>query len=531
MFIRVFAMTAIALLIVNCSGIAEDDVLTAVVVADGDEQSLTFSSIITVAELLSSANIVLGAQDRVSHPLTLPIVDEMRVTVRRVRETQVCQRESLPFERVLVTYEAIPPGEEQLARAGANGEKETCYRSILEDNVETDRIPVGQPIILEKPEAEIVYVGPSNPVPDLLIPGRLSYINNKTAWTMHGNTAEKRMLSATDALDSLVFAQNSQGTHLIFTSEPDTTGEFLNELWLLDFNYSERPIKLAPSDVLFADWRPGTANLIAYSTAEVGQGGVAWRSLNNLWLMQIDRLSGAALSIEEIIAEGMGGNLGWWGTTFRWSPPGDQMAWANAEAVGIVDFELKRLIPLLEFAVFDTSQSWVWVSSLSWSHDNRFFTSVRHGRPLGSEPPEASPVFDLAVIRADGAFTSVVRGSVGMWSGPAYSPGVPGSSIGTEEGYLGWLQARAPHNSNNTEYDLMVADRDGSNQRRLFPAAGHPGIRRSNSGFSDQSITWSPDARFIALIYQGNLWLIEIQSGVGHQITFDGGASHPVWNG
>ena len=77
----------------------------------------------------------------------------------------------------------------------------------------------------------------------------------------------------------------------------------------------------------------------------------------------------------------------------------------------------------------------------------------------------------------------------------------------------------------------MVADRDGSNQRRLFPAADQPGVRRVNSGFSANALTWSPDARFIALIYQGNLWLVEIPSGAGHQITFDGGASHPVWTG
>lgn len=531
MFMRFVVIAAIAVVLVNCSGPAQDDLITAVVVADGDERTLTFSSSITVEELLSSANIKLGVQDRVSHPLTLPIVDEMRVTVRRVREIQVCQRESLPYETVVVAYEAIPPGEEQLARAGKDGVQESCYRSIQEDNVETDRVPLRQPIILEEPQDEIINVGPSDVVPNLSIPGRLSYINNRAAWTIQGNTTDKRLLRATDGLDSLVFAQNSQGTHLIYTREVNANAEFLNELWLLDYSFDSRPIKLAPSDVLFADWRPGTANMVGYSTGEAGQGGGAWRSLNNLWLMQIDRLSGAARSIEEIIPERSGGSFGWWGTLYRWSPKGDQMAWASAEATGVVDFERKLLIPLLEYAAFDTSQAWVWLSSLSWSPDSRFIVSVRHGRPLGSEPAVTSPVFDLAVTRADGAFAAVVRDSVGMWSGPAYSPGVPSPSASSEEGYLSWLQARTPHNSNNSEYDLMIADRDGSNQRQLFPAAGEPGIRKSNSGFSAQAITWSPDASTIALIYQGNLWLVEIESGAGDQITFDGGASRPVWTG
>ena len=125
----------------------------------------------------------------------------------------------------------------------------------------------------------------------------------------------------------------------------------------------------------------------------------------------------------------------------------------------------------------------------------------------------------------------VVSSSVGMWSGPSFSPWLPGETASREAGYLAWLQARDPHNSNNSEYDLIVADRDGSNQRLLFPAPGQPGIRRTNSGFSAQALTWSPDGRLIALIHQGNLWLVEVQSSAAHQITFDGGASRPVWTG
>jgi hypothetical protein len=42
-------------------------------------------------------------------------------------------------------------------------------------------------------------------------------------------------------------------------------------------------------------------------------------------------------------------------------------------------------------------------------------------------------------------------------------------------------------------------------------------------------LAWSPDARQIALIYQGNLWVVDAESQVAHQLTLDGGASHPVW--
>lgn len=531
MLIRVFIIVGFAIVMASCNGFGEEDVISAVVVADGDERTLTFSSIVTVEELLSSADVTLGERDRVSHLLSLPIVDDMRVTVRRVRESQVCLRERLPFERILVPYEAIPPGEERLARAGQDGLKESCYRAILEDNVETERMLLRQPIVLQEPQDELIYVGPSNPVPNLRIPGRLSYINNRAAWTIRGNTAEKRLLSAAEGLDSLVLSQNPQGTHLLYTKAAGATGEFLNELWLLDFSFDSRPVKLPPGDVLFADWRPGSSNVIAYSTAEAAVGGIGWKALNNLWLMQIDRISGTALTIEEIIPEHSGGSYGWWGTDYRWSPLGDQMAFANPESVGVIDFERKRLVTLHNYAAFDSSQSWIWLTSLSWSPDSRFLASIKHGSPLGSEPPESSPVFDLAVTRADGQISAIVSSSVGMWSGPSFSPRLPGGTAAGQGGYLAWMQARDPHNSNNSEYDLIVADRDGSNQRRLFPATGQPGLRRTNSGFSANALTWSPDARFLALIYQGNLWLVEILSDAANQITFDGGASRPVWTG
>ena len=492
MLMRVFAVVAVAIVMAGCSGPTEDDFISAVVVADGDEKMLTFASIITVEEMLSSAGINLGARDRVSHLLSLPIADGMRVTVRRVRETQDCLRENLPYERTLVAYEAIPPGEERLARAGRDGMKESCYRIVLEDNVETERTLIRQPIVIQQPQDEIVYVGPSNLAPNMQISGRLSYINNGTVWTILGNAAQKRLLSATEGLDSLVLSQNSRGSHLLYTATAGATDEFLNELWLLDFSFDTRPVKLPPGDVLYAEWRPGSSYEIAYSTAEAALGGLGWRALNNLWLMQIDPLSGRARSIEEIVPESRGGAFGWWGTAYRWSPQGDQMAWANPESVGVIDFERKRLVPLADYAAFDSSQSWVWLSSLAWSHDSRFVASVTHGSPLGSEPPESSPVFDLAVTRADGAISAIVRSSVGMWSGPSFSPRLPGAEVAGEQGYLAWMQARYPHNSNNSEYDLMVADRDGSNQRRLFPAAGSARGAQGQLGIQRERLDLEP---------------------------------------
>ena len=285
-------------------------------------------------ETLAGASIVLGEQDRVSHPLSLPVADGMRITVRRVREERKCFRERLAFERRQVAYEGIAPNAEQVVRSGKNGTIETCYVIRFEDEIETERNALGQPIVVEEPLDEIVYVGPDQQVEDMPIPGRLSYINNGIVWTIQGNAVNKHPLKSTGDLDSLVFTQNSAGTRLIYSSRAADSDELLNRLWMVDFAAPSRPIELPPSDVLFAEWKPRSNDVIAYSTAERGLGSAAWKALNNLWLLQIDLESGRAKSIKAIISESPGGSFGWWGAAYRWSPGGDRLAWVNAEALG-----------------------------------------------------------------------------------------------------------------------------------------------------------------------------------------------------
>ena len=501
------------------------------VIADGQQREIVLPSQATVEDLLASANITLGERDRVSHPLTLALTEGMRVTLRRVREEQICQREALPFQRVYLPYEGIPPGQERLARPGRDGAQESCFRIVIEDDVETGRIALGSPIVLAEPQDELIYVGPSRQAEAMAIPGRLSYINHGRAWTIKGNTTQKRALETGSSLDSLVFSQNRAGAALLYTVGMDEDQDFINELWMISLDEGATPLKLPATDVLYAEWRPTSSSVFAYSTGESGPGSAPWKSLNNLWLMQIDRATGLALSIDEIISERGDQALGWWGTSYRWSPRGDRLAWVRAGAMGIVDLEERRLVTLADYAPVQTAQAWVWLSTLSWSHGGNLIASAMHGAPRAGEPAETSPVFDLMVTSADGRFSALLRRSVGMWAGPAFSPNIAQPDAEYARGYLAWLRSRQPLDSLNAEHDLMIADRDGSNERRLFPPENQPGIRSSDSGLNRQDLAWSPDARFIALIYQGDLWLVEVESGAGHQITFDGGATHPVWTG
>ena len=526
---RFALLVCVACTLFGCRSAADEKSIDVTLIVDGVEQTYSFAQDLTVDQVLASAQIELGPRDRTSHPIVSQIEDGMLLTIRRVHEKQVCEQQEIVYQRKLVAKEGVAADEQRFGQSGKAGIQEVCYRVTFEDDVEAERILLGLPTIVREPVDEIVYVGPAEEAEPVSIPGRLSFINHGNAWTIKDNVINKRPLTTGQNLDSLVFHQRDDGARLIFTSETDETDAFFNELWLIATDGDAEPTRMTPSDVLFAEWRPRINNEIAYSTGESRVGTAGWKALNNLWLMSIDLESGRTLSIEEAVPESAGGLYGWWGTHFAWSPYGDKMAWVRADGIGLVDFEQKRLKSLVTYAVFHSSATWVWLSPVSWSHDNQLIASIVHGAPLGDEPSEKSPIFDLAVTSADGRFSAPVRISAGMWAAPSFSPNTAPPGADFSAGYLAWLEAREPFNSMNGAYDLILADRDGSNQRLLFPSPGAAGIRKSDFGLTAKDLAWSPDARFIALIYQGDLWLVEVKTAATYQVTFDGESSNPVW--
>jgi hypothetical protein len=95
---------------------------------------------------------------------------------------------------------------------------------------------------------------------------------------------------------------------------------------------------------------------------------------------------------------------------------------------------------------------------------------------------------------------------------------------------VAYLQATFPTQSESSPYRLMVMDRDGSNQSEVFPASGSPGIEpQSNWG------AWSPQPmgtqnnHTLAVLYQGNIWLVDTITGEYWQITGDGRISRLDW--
>jgi Tol biopolymer transport system component len=247
--------------------------------------------------------------------------------------------------------------------------------------------------------------------------------------------------------------------------------------------------------------------------------------------MRIDPITGVEIDIEPIIdrSNGGGGLLGWWGTQYQWSPNGQYLAWIRADSVGLVDLETGDLglsQPLLNFPLYSVSGEWSWRTTVSWSPDSTLLIATIHGPPVGSEREEFSPVFNIAATSVDHTFTVNIVERAGIWSSPRYSPEIQEPESPFVTGYIAFLRARNWESSVSGEYDLVVADRDGSNARIIFPEEGRPGLVAQQFA---QDFTWSPDGRQLAFIYQGNLWMVDVESGVAHQLTLDGGASKPVW--
>jgi hypothetical protein len=155
--------------------------------------------------------------------------------------------------------------------------------------------------------------------------------------------------------------------------------------------------------------------------------------------------------------------------------------------------------------------------------------TVEHAAPPGIASPDESQVFDLAAIPLQGGPPVQLVSNVGMFSYPAASP-FQTLSTGEATYQIAYLQAIFPTQSEISRYHLVVMDRDGSNRRVLFPPEGEPGL-------DPQQINWSPaplsDDRglAIALIYQGNLWLVDSNSGQAQQITGDELVGRVVWKG
>jgi resuscitation-promoting factor RpfB len=155
--------------------------------------------------------------------------------------------------------------------------------------------------------------------------------------------------------------------------------------------------------------------------------------------------------------------------------------------------------------------------------------TVDHVSLAGSASPEESPLFDLTAIPLVGGAPVRLVSQSGMFSYPMPSP-LQTLSSGENDYQIAYLQSIFPTQSETSRYRLAVMDRDGSDRRVLFPAEGSPGII-PQIGWG----AWSPekfestDSYNLAVIYQNNLWMVDVYGGEARQITGDDLVSRVDW--
>jgi len=523
--VRFFVCLLLGLLLAACNtAIGAADSLQVTLHVDGADQSLTLPAGSTVQSAIQSAGILTSTLDRVEPPPYTVLTNGDRIEVIRVREEFDVEEKILPFERQQVRNESLPDGKYLLVQPGVNGKQQITYRRVLENDVEVSRA-VFKTVTLAESQPEIMMVGVQAPFSPVDIRGRLAYLIAGNAWVMETSTGLRRPVVSTGDLDGRIFTLSPDGRWLLFTRKPgpDQTG-FINTLWAVDTeNENPRPLDLNVRNIVHhAAFIPGQATTITYSTVEPRETAPGWLANNDLFMLRFSE-AGIITINDPILSSSVQGFYGWWGTQFEWSPDGLLLAYASPDSVGLVDIEKKELVPLMDVLPLETGKSWAWLPQLAWSPDHQVLFTVAHVAKPGQNQPETSPLFDLTAIPMESRAPIAIGSQTGMFAYPVPSPARSGRPYS-----LAYLQAIFSEQSDTSRYRLMIADRDGSNRRALFPADG-------SSGLDPQRIVWEPaegdlPSSRIAFIANGNLWLLDVNSGEARQLTGDGLISRVDWN-
>ncbi len=484
----------------------------------------------TVQQALNAAKLDLGSLDRTDPAPFSVLSDEAEVKLIRVSEKFEVVQTVVPFEHQTLRNESLPEGKENevYLQNGKNGLQEITYRKVYEDGVEVSSSPI-KSVTIEQPVPEIVMIGIQSPLVPVTIPGRLIILRDGNAWLIEESTGNRRAIVTTGDLDGRVFSLSDDKNWLLFTRRSEVEDE-INTLWVMDIrDETGKLIDLKVSNVVhFADWVPNSNSKVIFSTVEPRSTAPGWQANNDLNVFSVSP-SGWTSKQTVILEPNSGGVYGWWGSSFAWSPDRETLAIARPDGISLVNFYNGEVQSVSDIVPLQTRGDWAWVPPIAWSPDGRTIFTIDHVPPPGSLSPEESPIFDLAAIPMGAGGIIHMISQAGMFAYPIVSPITPKAS-GELAYQVAYLQAIFPTQSETSRYRLGVMDRDGSNQQVIFPAEGTPGLDpQQNWG------AWSPEPlpesghSAIALIYQGNLWLVDTETSRGQQVTGDGLTTRVIW--
>jgi resuscitation-promoting factor RpfB len=507
---------------------------------DGETIKVNLNAGSTVQQALDQADVGLDALDRTEPPAYTVLSDGAKVKVVRVSEEFEVEQVILPFERQTLRNESLPVEKEVLIQRGKNGLQEITYRRVFEDGIEVSNQPIPvNSVILEEPVPEIRMIGVQTPFSPVDIPGRLYYLRDGNLWKIESNTGDRRAVLTTGDLDGRVLSVSPDENWALFTRRSDVDGR-INDLWAgyigepTDGRSSEGKeeqllVDLGVDNVIhFADWAPGSNSKIYFSTVEPRPTAPGWQANNDLLSLTFAD-TGWTTQWVTIIEANSGGVYGWWGTEYQWNPDGRWLSYARPDSIGYVDYKTGEITKTLDILPLQTFGDWAWVPGIAWGPDGNVLYTTEHGASGGSNEEESSPDFDLSAGRFDnGAFLRMVS-QTGMFAYPLASP-LQQLGNGDLEYQIAFLQAETPERSETSAYRVTVMDRDGSNRRVLFPDNGSAGLdpQRFWGAWSTGPLPDSGDLA-LAVVYQGNLWLVNAVSGETFQVTGDGLTTRVIW--
>jgi hypothetical protein len=497
------------------------------ILSDDQELVLRLPPGSTVQEALDAADISLGSLDRVDPVSYTVLADGTLITIVRVREEFEVEQVIIPFEQQNQPSEFLPEGEQQPLQLGENGLQEITYRRVYENGVEVSKSPI-KAVEVKEPVAQIILVGVQPVFTPLALPGRLLYLSDGNVWMLEGNTANRIPIVTTGDLDGRIFQLSDNGEWLLFTRALESD-DLINTLWAINIEDPQNEININVENIIhFADWVPTGEQQVAFSTVEQRQAAPGWQANNDLRWLDFS-LSGWTSSIETIVDTNSGGIYGWWGVNFSYGLSPYDIAYAGPDQVGLINQEIITPTILLNVIPLQTRGDWAWVPGLNWGPDGQVIYTVDHAPPSGAESPEESPNFDIMAIPLHAGEPVRLIEDVGMFAYPISSPVLIKPS-GERSHQVAYLQAIFPMQSDNSRYRLVVADRDGSNRKEIFPPTGVAGLdpQRDWGAWSPEPpVGWSHLA--LAVVYQGNIWLLDTGSGEAWQITGDGRINRLTW--